>query len=256
MFMRLVIIEDEYHAHQHLMNLIREIEPEAEVLQVLDSVEDATAWFLENPAPDLIFMDIQLADGLSFEIFNQVELITPVIFTTAFDQYTLKAFKVNSVDYLLKPIEPEELRAAIGKFSEIHAEPAPSFDQQSIQRVFDNLRRQKTFRSRFLIKKGQTWQSVPVEEIAHLYSEDGLTFALDRENRRYQLDITLEKLQQELDPHDFFRINRKQIVGFSSIDKIHSWFNHRMKVNLRPAEPFESIVSRDKVKSFKAWLDR
>ena len=254
--MKLVIIEDEYHAHQHLVSLIKEIEPQAEILEILDSVEDAVTWFRHHPQPDLIFMDIQLADGLSFEIFGQVDLAAPVIFTTAFDQYTLKAFKVNSVDYLLKPVEPAELRAAINKFGEVYQTAVPAFDQGAMQRLFDNLRAKNTFRSRFLIKKGQTWQSVPVEEIAHLYSEDGLTFAMDRQKRRYQLDLSLEKLQDELDPHRFFRINRKQIVAFSSIEKIHSWFNHRMKVNLQPQEPFESIVSRDKVKHFKEWLDR
>ena len=253
--MKILLIEDEYHARQHLISLIEEVVPEAEIIRVIDSVEDAVEWFHANPAPELIFMDIQLADGLSFEIFKEVEIKTPVVFTTAFDQYTLKAFKVNSVDYLLKPIELKELRSAFAKFRDVH-DTGNTFDIRSMQQVFDNLQNQKTFRSRFLIKKGQSWQSLPVEDVAYLYSEDGLTFAIDRNARRFQLDITLEKLDDQLDPMEFFRINRKQIIHFKSIEKIHSWFNHRMKVNLKPKEPFESIVSREKVKHFKSWLDR
>ncbi len=253
--MKILLIEDEYHAHQHLISLVEQVAPEAEIIHVIDSVEDAVEWFQQNPAPDLIFMDIQLADGLSFEIFNEVEIKTPVVFTTAFDQYTLKAFKVNSVDYLLKPIELKELKSAFAKFRDVH-QGKDNFDIRSIQQVVSNLQNQKTFRSRFLIKKGQSWQSLPVEDVAYLYSEDGLTFAIDRNSRRFQLDVSLEKLDDQLDPQEFFRINRKQIIHFRSIEKIHSWFNHRMKVNLKPKEPFESIVSREKVKHFKAWLDR
>lgn len=255
--MRVLIIEDEYHATQYLRKLLHQTVPDLQVLDQLDSVADSVAWLRDNPPPELIFMDIQLADGLSFDIFQQVEVAAPVIFTTAFDQYTLRAFKINSIDYLLKPVEAEELEAALQKFQRYHSATAPPTNELARLLSELHLRQEQAYRQRFLIKQGKQFSYLLVRDLAHLYSEDGLTFAIDQKGRRLVLDSTLESISEELDPAEFFRINRAQIVRLQAIGQIHSWFNHRLKLDLQPnPTQLESVVSRDRVKSFKAWLDR
>ncbi len=252
--MQVLIIEDEFHAVKYLSGLLQEIEPDIEILTNLDTVRDSVQWLQNNAAPDLIFMDIQLADGLSFDIFRQIEVPAPVIFTTAFDQYTLRAFKINSIDYLLKPIEEEELAAALKKFKQYHQPQA----QQGLQELVASLQlQQKAFRQRFLIKQGKNWGYLPVSEIAYIYSDEGITFAMDQQGKRFVLESTLDRIQDELDPRNFYRINRAQIIHISAISSINNWFNHRLKLDIRPDnKELESIVSRDRVKGFKAWLDR
>ena len=252
--MRVLIIEDEFHAVQYLSDLLRQIEPDIEILATLDSVQESVPWLQNNPAPELIFMDIQLADGLSFDIFRKVEVPAPVIFTTAFDQYTLRAFKINSIDYLLKPIEEEELVAALDKFRQYHQ----TSQQTGLQELVASLQlQQKPYRQRFLIKQGKNWGYLSVQDIAYIYSDDGITFAVDQTAKRLVLESTLDRIQDELDPGKFFRINRGQIVHIAAITRINSWFNHRLKLDIHPGnDQLESIVSRDRVKGFKEWLDR
>lgn len=252
--MKVLIIEDEFHAVQYLSGLLKELIPDLEILATIDTVEEAVEWFQANPAPALVFMDIQLADGLSFDIFKHVEVSAPVIFTTAFDQYTLRAFKLNSIDYLLKPIEKEELEAALAKFTKYH-QVQPTTDWQKLLANLP-IQQQDAYRQRFLTKQGKSLTYLLSEDIAYLYSDEGITFAIDRHGKRFVLDITIDKLHGELDPKDFFRINRGQIVNIKSIQQIDSWFSHRLKLKVQPTnQAVEHVVSRDRVKDFKAWLD-
>lgn len=252
--MKVLIIEDEFHAVKYLSGLLEELIPDLQILATLDTVEESVEWFQAQPAPELVFMDIQLADGLSFDIFKHVEVNAPVIFTTAFDQYTLRAFKLNSIDYLLKPVEKEELQAALAKYSKYHqAQPATDW-QQLIANL--PIQQKDAYRQRFLTKQGKSLTYLLASDIAYLYSDEGITFAIDQNCKRFVLDTTIDRLQEELDPKDFFRINRGQIVHISSIKQIDSWFSHRLKIKLSPENgSLEHVVSRDRVKDFKAWLD-
>jgi len=251
--MKVLIIEDELPAAKQLQRLIQQHRPQTEVLAVLDSVETAVEWLNTYPNPQLIFMDIQLADGLSFEIFKHVRINVPVIFTTAFDQYTLKAFKVNSVDYLLKPIDPEELQAAIGKFEQHYLQPQthhPQIFEQMMRSVY-----QPTYKLRFLIKIGQQLSFIPTSQVHYFYSQDSLVYLKTQEDKKHLIDQTLDQLQQEVDPKSFFRINRKAIIRIEAISKIHPYFNSRLKLLVQPKAEFDLIVSRDRVNNFKQWLD-
>ena len=252
--MKVVIIEDEFHAVQYLSGLLKDLVPDLRILTSIDTVEDAVEWFQNNPAPDLVFMDIQLADGLSFDIFRHIELAAPVIFTTAFDQYTLRAFKLNSIDYLLKPVEKEELEAALAKYTKFHQVQSTTDWQQLLANL--PLQQHDAYRQRFLTKQGKSLTYLLTNDIAYLYSDEGITFAIDQQGKRFVLDTTIDRLQTELDPKDFFRINRGQIVHINSIQQIDSWFSHRLKVKIKPVnKKVEHVVSRDRVKDFKAWLD-
>ncbi len=252
--MNILIIEDELPAAKRLTNLIKAEKPEATILEIIDSVEAATAWLKNFPAPDLIFMDIQLADGLSFDIFTHANISSPVIFTTAYDQYTLKAFKVNSVDYLLKPIDPEELQKAFVKFEKFYNAPQ-NYDKSSIEQLLQSVLK-KEYKERFLVKIGQNLTYISVKDIAFFYSEDGCLHAQNISGKRHILDYTLDQLEQVLDPSDYFRINRKFIIKVDSIQKISTWFNSRLKLELRPKPNGDIIVSRERVGDFKQWLDK
>ena len=253
--MKTLIIEDEIPAAKRLEKLLSTHCPECIIIEFLDSVESASNWLTNNPSPDLIFMDIQLADGLSFDIFSKTEITAPVIFTTAFDQYTLRAFKVNSVDYLLKPIDPEELKKAIEKFRKYFAHPN-SYDQSGIENMLKSVLHKQDFKERFLVKTGQYLQSIPVQEIAYFYSDDGIAFAQCSSGKKHIVEYTLDQLENLLNPTDFFRINRQVIVRPESIQKIATWFNSRLKLDLLPLNDLNFIVSRDRVANFKKWLDR
>lgn len=252
--MNILLIEDEQPAAKRLANLIRECRPQAHILPAIDSVEAAVKWLAMNIAPDLIFMDIQLADGLSFDIFNQIKIQSPLIFTTAYDQYTLKAFKVNSVDYLLKPIDPEELTAAFDKFDQIFGKKV-DYDLSAIQQLIKSMS-QPAYKERFLVRVGQQMIYIQVTDIQYFYSEDGLAYAKTNDNKKHLIDYTLEQLEESLNPADFFRINRKLIAHVNSIVKIAPYFNSRLKLEIKPKPEFEVIVSRERVNDFKKWLDR
>lgn len=253
--MRYLIIEDEFHAAKRLSGLVTKLRPDARVLNVLDSVEDAAEWLDQNASPDLIFMDIQLADGLSFEIFKKTTIEAPVIFTTAFDEYALRAFKTNSVDYLLKPVDEIELIAALEKFERLFGKTgAPALGMEAIQALLKNMA-QPEYSSRFIIKTSQGLTYITVSEIAWFLSDGGLTYLVSTSNKKHHLDYTLEQLEDLLDPKVFFRINRKMIVAIHAVQKVSDYFNSRLKIALQPASGDEdSVVSRDRVKEFKRWL--
>jgi len=250
--MKVVIVEDEKLAAEKLQYLIHQVDSRIEVLQVLESVEDSVNWFSQNNPPDLIFMDIQLDDGISFEIFDAVKIEAPVIFTTAFDEYAIRAFKVNSVDYLLKPVELENLKIAISKFKKVFSENI-TFEAK-ISQVFKQL--SKNYKSRFFIKIGTRFQSIPVENICCFFVQERCTFLKTNEGKTYDLDHSLEQLQKLIDPNQFFRINRNFMVNINSIDEIISYSTTRLKLKLKRGINEDLIVSRDKVSEFKHWMDR
>ena len=251
--MNILIIEDEQPAAKRLTQLIHAHLSACKVVEVIDSVESAVKWLNNFPAPDLIFLDIQLADGLSFDIFKQVEVQSPIIFTTAYDQYTLKAFKVNSVDYLLKPIDPQEFAKSIDKYQKFFKQQQ-GFDNSVIKGLLESLQ-QKEYKQRFLVKTGQQLTYLPTEEAAYFFSEDGLVQARHESGKKYFVDYSLDQLEGVLDPQYFFRINRKVIVKIDAIAKINTWFNSRLKLDLTPDCDFEILVSRERVGDFKRWLD-
>jgi two-component system, LytTR family, response regulator len=253
--MKVLIIEDEKHAADHIAKLIGDYDSSIEVIQVLGSVKKSVEWFNQNPLPDLLFMDIQLSDGLSFDIFKQCTITTPVIFTTAYDEYAIRAFKLNSIDYLLKPISPEELAGAIDKFKNIRQTAASgTFDLKSVDKVMKLLTRE--FKNRFLIKVGEHIRFIPVEDILYFNSLEKATFLQTSASKSYSIDYSLDDIESLIDPSIFFRISRKYIVSIESIVDIISFSNSRLKLKLKNCTDDNIIVSREKVQSFKTWLDK
>ncbi|MBL7941296.1 MAG: response regulator transcription factor [Flavobacteriales bacterium] len=250
--MKVVIIEDEQPAVRRLQRLIGEVRPGTDILSVMDSVADAVEYFTSQPAPDLVFLDIHLADGLSFEIFGQVKLASPVIFTTAYDHYAVRAFKVNSVDYLLKPVDETELRNAFEKLESFRQLP-PSIDLAAIIGKISPTSR--TYRKRYLVRPAGRIAFVNVEDIAYFFSDDGRSFLVTKAGDRFLLDLTMEEIESELDPQSFFRINRAMMVSLGSIKKIEPHFNNRYSLELAPPFEEEVMVSRQRGSEFKSWLD-
>lgn len=250
--MNVVIIEDEELSAQRLEKMIREIDPGIEVLVKLESVKEAVAWFRGHDSPDLIFLDIHLEDGLGFSIFEQVTIQSPIIFTTAFDEYAIKAFKLKSIDYLLKPITQEDLAAAIRKYRDWSLPAKPVLD---VQALFELIRPVKSFRTRFSVKVGEKIKPVQVEETAYFYSTGGITFLVSHENHEYTLDDSLDVLELDLDPARFFRVNRQFLVGLSSVVQAHVYPKSRLKLELTPRALQEVFVSLDRVAGFKRWLE-
>lgn len=249
--MRILIIEDEARAANQLKNLLKACGFPYELLGVLDSVEDAVTWFQNNAAPELVFLDIQLADGLSFEIFQKTTVESPIIFTTAFDQYAIQAFKVNSIDYLLKPIQQADLQTALDKFMKSAGPNKP--DPELLTQLLSNLQSPAT-RHGILVKEGGGFAHIKVSDLLYVYSEDSITFGVTA-NKRFIIDETLDQLYPTLDSGQFFRINRGQIVARSAIIKIDPYFNHRIKLQLNNSRDQEFIVSRPKTTDFKGWLN-
>ena len=251
--MTVLIFEDETLAAEKLQNLLGEIDDKLEVVGVLKSVEDAVSWLNENDHPDLIISDIRLLDGLSFEVFKQVKVDKPVIFTTAYDQYAIKAFETNSIDYLLKPIQKEKLSGSIEKFKRMNAtEHSLPYDQ--LLKMIEH--RDKEYKRRFMIKSGNKILAVPVEKIAYFFSQNKLTYIVTTDDRKYPYDQPLEIIDQQLDPKVFFRANRKYVVKFDAIDEIHPYFKGRIKINLKPEADDEVVISAEKTPEFKHWLDQ
>lgn len=252
--MKVLIVEDEKLAADHLISLVRKYDPNIEVAGRIDSVRKSVDWFTANEAPHLAFFDIQLADGLSFEIFEKVKVDCPIIFTTAFNEYAIKAFKLNSVDYLLKPIDFEELKAAIDKFKKNYS-TEPKHD---LNVVFDNVLTMLTnnYKQRFAVKVGEHLKSVAVADILYFYSLEKATFMHTTDDHNYVVDYSLDQLEQLLDPKTFFKINRKYLISLTSFDDIISYSNSRLKVELKHSTEMDAIVAREKVQKFKQWLDR
>ena len=250
--MKIIIVEDEPAAIRHLKRMILKILPDAKIVAELDSVETAVGWFNKNELPDLAFFDIQLSDGLSFEIFENVAVKCPIVFTTAFDHYAIQAFKVNSIDYLLKPIKPEELQKAIEKFQNLQYEPNQLND---LTALLQNIKASSpSYKERFLVKKGQQLLSIDAKNIAYVFSEDKITF-LQTTSAKYLINYSLDDLEFKLSPKDFFRLNRKCIAAYSSIQKIEKYFNGKLLVELHPSYKDKIVVSREKASLFKEWLN-
>ncbi len=252
---KVLIIEDEKPAADWLKQLILKFDSQIIVLAVIDSVSGAVEWFQQNPLPDLAFMDIQLADGLSFDIFEQIKVICPVIFTTAYEEYAIKAFKVNSVDYLLKPIAYTELDAAFQKFGDRvqSSQAVPSVTVELLNKVKEMLRKQ--YKTRFVIKVGEHLKSITVEDILFFYSLEKATYLCTADFKTYLVDYSLDRISEMIDEHRFFRINRKYILSNQSIADIIFYSNSRLKIKLKKPDEESIIVSRDKVPAFKEWLD-
>lgn len=250
--MKVLLLEDEIPAAKRMVSLIHELEPTWEIASTIDEINLAAKWLKENPMPDLIFMDIQLADGHSFTLFEKVNINVPVIFATAFDQYAIEAFKVNGLDYLLKPIAKEELQRSINRFKDL--KNSSSISQEVIDSILT--KNQKTYKERFLIKSGEQLNFVRISEVAYFISSSSYSFLVTKSGNRYILDQTMDQIQESLNPSLFFRINRKQIVCLDCIAKISAHFNSRLKLELNPSENSEVIVSRNRVADFKVWLDR
>lgn len=253
--MKILIIEDELPAAKQLTKMLAQIDPSVSVIETIDSVESSVKWLNTFPTPDAIFMDIQIADGLSFDIFTQVEIACPVIFTTAFDQYAIKAFKVNAIDYLLKPIDEDELSEALQKIKNKKAEmiTPPQYSGQFYQNLLQNITKQD-YKERFLIKTGQSFSSIETAEMAYFFSEEGLTQCLVFNQKKHIIEHPLDELERLVNPKDFFRINRKLIVNIKAIQKISPHFNGRLKLELTPQYREEVFVARERVGDFKGWL--
>ncbi|WP_425390541.1 LytR/AlgR family response regulator transcription factor [Ekhidna sp.] len=247
--MNAIIIEDEQLSANRLKKLVDE-HSTIDLLGTFHSVKSASKWLKENETPDLLFLDIQLGDGTGFDILNGLNAYPKVIFTTAFDKYVLDAFKYNSVDYLLKPVKPEDLVAAIDKLKKVHGQA--DFDVM-IDSLKDHLK--TSFKKKFLIKIGHKFQSISVEDVAYFYSESSTTYLKTVNGEGMITDHSLDELQTLLDPENFFRINRHMIVCDQHITSIDSYFNNRLILKLKPEFEDHVIVSREKVKAFKEWLD-
>ncbi|MBI9041175.1 LytTR family DNA-binding domain-containing protein [Lutibacter sp.] len=249
--MNVVIIEDEKPAARRLNRMLTDVGMHVETM--LHSVEEAVNWFHNNEHPDLLFLDIQLSDGLSFEIFEEVEVKSAIIFTTAYDEYALKAFKLNSVDYLLKPIDVDELENAINQFKKLQASSSkPSFDLEQLKTLI--LPSQKEYKKRFTVKIGQHLKMIPIESVECFYSENKATQMHTTDNRSYVIEESLETLEKNLNPAQFFRVSRKYYVNITAIKDIISYSNSRLKIILNSFSESEIIVSRERVKDFKNWI--
>jgi len=251
--MKTIIIEDEKLSAEHLCTLLSKADPDIEVLDIYETIKQSKAAFQDGVKADLLFVDVHLADGLSFDIFSETPIDTPVIFTTAYDEYAIRAFKLNSVDYLLKPIRLEELKNALLKFKKYnrndHAQIATN-----IVHAWQSLNKQ--YKSRFMIRMGENIVSVKTENISHFIFEDGIVLLATSTNHLYPVDFTLDQLEPMLDPAEFFRINRKVIININSIQKTGTYFNSRLKITAAYLLDDNSIVSRERVNDFKEWLGR
>lgn len=251
---RVLIIEDEEPAARRLFKLIREIEPQADLLASLESVSSAMNWLKENPHPDLIFSDIQLADGISFDIFKAIEPGCPIVFVTAYDQYAIEAFKVNSIDYILKPVKKEELQAAIRKFRQQQQPTQPvAIDMRKLLESYQP--QASGYKNRFVVRYGDHIKTIQTEEIAYCYTEDKVNFLTTHEGRRYAIDSNLDQLENQLPPQDFFRINRQYIISIRAISEMLAHTKGRVLIKLQPPARHETIVSTERSAAFKAWLD-
>lgn len=255
--MNVLIIEDEFRAANQLQNMLQKCGFEYNLVDTIDTVEDAVHWFQTNELPHLIFMDIQLADGLSFEIFQKVEVEAPIIFTTAFDQYAIQAFKVNSVDYLLKPVQQDDLQKALEKFNKSNQSQQieTSVLKQLLTSIQSQTERKNTKqRNGLLVKEGAGFVQIKIADLLYVYSEDSVTFGVT-ETKRYVIDETIDQLFSTLNQDEFYRINRGQIVAKRAIQKINPYFNHRVKLSIAKERDQEFIVSRQKTSDFKAWMN-
>ena len=260
--MKILIVEDEELAVKKLQKTLAAVDDSTEIVGVADSIKSSVEWLQQNPQPDLILMDIELSDGQSFEIFNLTEVKTPVIFTTSYDEFALKAFKVNSVDYLLKPVQKEDLEAALVKFKKMKESfggtitPKQDFSIDNLVKELHQKLQPKEYRKRFLVKHAQKLVSITCDEIAYFYSDGRLNFFKTTDNRKFVVDYTMDELEEMLDPGKYFRISRSFYVSVASIEKIEDYFGNRLILHLNPPVDKEALVSREKVTDFKKWMGK
>lgn len=254
--MKILIVEDEELAVKKLQKTLAAIDPSADVVGVTDSIKGTVEWLQESTAPDLILMDIELCDGQSFEIFNLADVKSPVIFTTSYDEYALKAFKVNSVDYLLKPIQKDELQAALNKYKKLKESKSSDINLDSLVKELQQKLQPKDYRKRFLVKLAQKLVSIEVDDICYFYSDGRLNFFKTKDNKKFVVDYTMDELEGMLDPSKYFRISRSFYVSIDSVEKIDDYFGNRVILGLQPVVDKEAIVSREKVTDFKKWMGK
>lgn len=253
--MKAVIVEDERAAVRNLTALLTDVTPEMEIIAVLDSISESVEWFKEHKSPDLVFMDIHLADGSAFEIFRHIEIACPVIFTTAYDEYALKAFKVNSVDYLLKPIGAEDVRNALKKLELFRSATGEPESGEDIQGLIRMLRRQESYKTHFLVpQKGDKLLPLSLESVYYFYINEGIVKAVTMEGKEYPVSHTLDEIADSLNPMRFFRVNRQYLIARKAIKDIDLWFNGRLSVNLIVPVPEKILISRVRVAEFKEWF--
>lgn len=252
--MKVLVVEDEPLAAEKIIGYINELIPEAAAEGPITNIEEGIHWFENHDEPDVIISDIMLADGLCFEIYKSIHIKCPVIFTTAYDEYAIRAFEVNSVDYLLKPISKDKLEASLKK---ITALPGKTQEDIDFNKLAELLRQtSKTYKSRFLVKIGQKIKAVPTNKIAYFFTQDKLSFIVSHQGEKFPVDYSLEEIDAMVDPDYFFRINRKYVVHIEAVKEIHPYFKGRLKLNLKPDVDEDIVISSEKTPSFKAWLDQ
>ena len=251
--MKVLVIEDEQIAASRLVDMLRELDREIEVVKILDSVESSIEFFESSTEIDLVLMDIELGDGRSFDIFEEVSIDTPIIFITAYQEHALAAFKQNSIDYLLKPLHRTELEIAISKFKKFHNKPV-AMDRKLLDILKGNHASDIAFKKRFLAKLGTRLISIPVENIAYFYTKEKFQYIKTTNDEDLIIDKPLDDIESELDKDSFFRANRQFILNYNHIEKVHAWFSGKLKVQVQPASYEEIIISRLKATDFKKWL--
>lgn len=254
--MNILIVEDEELAQRKLQKTLGAVDASAKVVGITDSIQSTVGWLQNNPTVDLILMDIELADGQSFEVFNLVDVKAPVIFTTSYDEYALKAFKVNSVDYLLKPVQSEDLQVALDKYKKLAAARGGDVNIDSLVKQIQQQMQPREYRKRFLVKLAQKLVSVEVNEISYFYSDGRLNFFKTSDNKKFVVDYTMDELEEMLDPDRFFRISRSFFVAIEAIEKMEDYFGNRLILSLKPSTEKEALVSREKVGEFKKWMGK
>jgi DNA-binding LytR/AlgR family response regulator len=252
--MNILIIEDEETASSRLKRMLGEIDSSINVVAITESIEASVKWLTSNSSPDLILADIHLADGYSFEVFRQANVMVPVIFITAYDQYAINAFRFNSIDYLLKPVKKPELQQAIDKYKQLHRQSAatPAIDYEQLLAAITPGK--KTYQKRIIIRYGQTIKTVEIADAAYFYTEEKVNYVCTTDNKRLPVDHNLDELEDILDPAVFFRINRQFIININAIESMHSYSKSRVKINLKPAHEGETITSAERSAAFKEWL--
>jgi len=250
--MKTLVIEDEILAARHLISVLNEV-GNIEVIDILDSIKSSVLWFETHQLPDLVFMDIHIADGSAFKIFDRVDITCPIIFTTAYDEYAIKAFKVNSIDYLLKPITTEAVEKAIAKMKTLSA---TNDFQSDIRQLIVSLKQEKSYKTHFLVSvKGGKMTPLLASDIAYIYIDSGMVIAKTFDGKSYNLDFTLDELAAKLNPIDFFRANRQFIIAKNSVKEVDFWFNNRLSINLKIVVPEKILISRTRVSEFREWFD-
>ena len=257
--MKILIVEDEELAVKKLQKTLYSVEPGVNVVGITDSIKSTVEWLRDNEQPDLILMDIELADGQSFEIFNLTDVKSAVVFTTSYDEYALKAFKVNSIDYLLKPVQKEDLEKSLAKFKNLafkQSENAGGVNMENIIKELQQRLQPKEYRKRFLVKNGQKLVSIEVDDIRYFFSDGRLNFFKTSDNKKFVVDYTMDELEDMLDPVKYFRISRSFYVSITGIEKIDDYFGNRLILQLKPSVDKEALVSRERVTDFKQWMGK